>query len=334
VRPEAAHETLAAAAKNPVWQVRAMVAAASVDSGDQELAIALAHDREPNVQTAALDALFRMRSAELVPAAINVLKRDEDYQAVRMAAMVLKGLPAEAKDEASDALLVALRKLTDHESDTSRDPRIAVIERLAETLDPNRSFTLMPFATDFDDKVNAAIAKTLRALASPAPLVDSPKRRYPYQPFPYPPDAGTVVLPTTAHIELEEGTVTMRLLTDVAPVTVARFAEMASQGYYNGLTFHRVVPNFVVQGGSPGANEYMGAARYMRDEVGPQGVHVRGAVGISTRGGDTGDGQIFIDLVDLPRLDRDYTVFAYITEGMPFVDKLLEGAVIKSVSVR
>ena len=119
---------------------------------------------------------------------------------------------------------------------------------------------------------------------------------------------------------------TLRLLLDVAPVTVARFAELAAQGFYKDRTFHRVVPNFVVQGGSPGANEYVGTARYMRDEVGPQGVNVRGAVGISSRGGDTGDGQIFIDLVDLPRLDRDYTVFAYVTQGMELVDRLLDGA--------
>ena len=74
------------------------------------------------------------------------------------------------------------------------------------------------------------------------------------------------------------------------------------------------------------ANEYSGTSRYMRDEVGPQASHVRGAVGISTRGRDTGDGQIFIDLVDVPRLDRDYTVFAYVTQGMELVDRLLEGA--------
>jgi len=141
-------------------------------------------------------------------------------------------------------------------------------------------------------------------------------------------------LPSQAVIELESGVVTLSLLKDVAPVTIARFAELVRRGYYNGLTFHRVVPNFVVQGGSPGANEYVGASRYMRDEVGPQGVHVRGAVGISTRGGDTGDGQIFIDLVDVPRLDRDYTVFAYVTSGMEFVDRILEGAKIVSVSVR
>jgi cyclophilin family peptidyl-prolyl cis-trans isomerase len=94
-----------------------------------------------------------------------------------------------------------------------------------------------------------------------------------------------------------------------------------------------VVPNFVVQGLSPGANEYMGAPRYMRDEAGIV-PHLRGAVGISTRGRDTGDGQIFIDLVDLPRLDHDYTVFARVTSGMDVADRILEGAKVLRVTVK
>ena len=126
----------------------------------------------------------------------------------------------------------------------------------------------------------------------------------------------------------------LRLLTDVAPVTVARFAALAAQGYYDGLTFHRIVPNFVVQGGSPGANDYAGARRFMRDEIGPQGVHVRGAVGMSSRGTDAGDGQFFIDLVDLPHLDRTHTVFAYVTQGKEYVDRLLEGGKIVRVTVK
>jgi cyclophilin family peptidyl-prolyl cis-trans isomerase len=71
----------------------------------------------------------------------------------------------------------------------------------------------------------------------------------------------------------------------------------------------------------------------MRDEAGTV-PHVRGAVGISTRGRDTGDGQIFIDLVDLPRLDHDYTVFARVRSGMEVVDRLLEGARIMRVTVK
>jgi cyclophilin family peptidyl-prolyl cis-trans isomerase len=87
------------------------------------------------------------------------------------------------------------------------------------------------------------------------------------------------------------------------------------------------VPNFVVQGGSPGANEYAGAGPFTRDELGLQG-NWRGTVGLSTRGRDTGDAQMFINLVDNVRLDHEYTVFAEVARGMDVVDRVLEGAVI------
>ena len=100
----------------------------------------------------------------------------------------------------------------------------------------------------------------------------------------------------------------------------------------DGTTFHRVEPNFVIQGGSPGANEYIGDASYMRDELG-QWPHVRGAIGISTRGRDTGDAQIFIDLVDSPGLDHEFTVFAQVLNGLDRIDKILEGDVIERVEI-
>ena len=128
------------------------------------------------------------------------------------------------------------------------------------------------------------------------------------------------------------GTFDLALFTTQAPASVLRFARLAESGYFNGLTFHRVVPNFVIQGGSPGANEYIGDAAFMRDEVGAW-PHVRGAVGISTRGHDTGDAQIFIDLVDNPRLDHDYTVFAQVLNGIDVVDQILEGDVIDRIEI-
>jgi cyclophilin family peptidyl-prolyl cis-trans isomerase len=117
---------------------------------------------------------------------------------------------------------------------------------------------------------------------------------------------------------------------DAAPLTAIRIARRAGEGYYNGLTFHRVAPNFVIQGGSPGANEYVGEHFYMRDEV---GLHVRGTVGISTRGRDTGDAQIFVNLIDSPRLDHIYTVFGSVVAGMDVVDGTLEGDVIERVEL-
>ena len=125
----------------------------------------------------------------------------------------------------------------------------------------------------------------------------------------------------------------LELYPDEAPLTVAQFVSLAESGYYEGLTFHRVVPNFVLQGGSPGANEYVGTSRYIRDELGRR-IHERGTLGISTRGRDTGDSQIFINLVDNYRLDHNYTVFARVTDGMDVVDRIQEGDVIEKIVIR
>jgi cyclophilin family peptidyl-prolyl cis-trans isomerase len=92
------------------------------------------------------------------------------------------------------------------------------------------------------------------------------------------------------------------LLTDKAPVAVAVFAQLSEAGEYDGLTFHRIVPNFVIQGGSPGADEYDGRSRdFMRDEPG-FARNAGGTIGISTRARDTGDAQIYFNLVDNFRL--------------------------------
>jgi peptidyl-prolyl cis-trans isomerase B (cyclophilin B) len=128
------------------------------------------------------------------------------------------------------------------------------------------------------------------------------------------------------------GSFEVALIASEAPMTALRFVRLVESGYYNGLTFHRVVPNLVIQGGSPGANEYVGDATFMRDELG-QWPHVRGAVGISTRGRDTGDAQIFVDLVDNPRFDHEYTVFAHVLNGMEVVDAILEGDVIEKIDI-
>jgi cyclophilin family peptidyl-prolyl cis-trans isomerase len=128
------------------------------------------------------------------------------------------------------------------------------------------------------------------------------------------------------------GTFELALFPAEAPATVLQFMDLARSGYYAGLTFHRVVRNFVVQGGSPAANEYVGLPSQMRDEVGLW-PHVRGAVGISTRGRDTGDAQIFIDLVDTPRFDHQYTVFAQVLNGVEVIDRILEGDVIEKIEI-
>ena len=120
------------------------------------------------------------------------------------------------------------------------------------------------------------------------------------------------------------GSFVVRLRGDVAPIMAARVLELAHWGYYDATTWHRVEHDFVIQGGGPGANEYIGHPRFFRDELGTV-PHARGTVGMSTRGHDTGDAQWFINLKDNLRLGRDYTVFAEVVEGIEVVDGIHRG---------
>lgn len=137
----------------------------------------------------------------------------------------------------------------------------------------------------------------------------------------------------TARIEMMDGAVvTMRLHPFDAATNVFRFARLARAGAFNGLTFHRVAPFFVVQGPSPNANEYSAPDKpFARDELGVS--NVRGTVGLSTRGRDTGDGQIYINTVDNVWLDHEYTVIATITSGVEAFDRMQEGARIRRITI-
>jgi cyclophilin family peptidyl-prolyl cis-trans isomerase len=90
------------------------------------------------------------------------------------------------------------------------------------------------------------------------------------------------------------------------------------------------VPNFVIQGGSPGANEYSGYKQFLRDEI--DASNVRGSVGLSIRGRNTGDAQFYVNLVDNPRLDGGFTIFAQVfADDMEAVDRIQEGDVMRSI---
>jgi peptidyl-prolyl cis-trans isomerase B (cyclophilin B) len=120
------------------------------------------------------------------------------------------------------------------------------------------------------------------------------------------------------------GSFTVRLFPDETPATVARVLRLVRERFYDGKVLQRVEPNFVIQGGGPDANEYVGDATFMRDEL-TMRTHARGTVGISARGRDTGDGQWFINLVDNPLLDHEYTIFGRIDGGQAVAERILEG---------
>ena len=314
--------------RHGTWQVRMYAARAAAITSDVSALERLALDGNDNVREAALAPLKRLKGDEAEPYFVAALARP-DYQLLRTAAVEANGLsPTPALGA---ALADAIRRVTAERKETSRDTRLALLERLGELGNPDQAGALVPLLQDFDipvaQRAAAVLLQWTGRLHEIAP-----------QPLPRPAlpleielqEAGDPDVP--ARVKMRSGkTIRINLLPRAAPLTSVRFLRLVKSGYYNGLTFHRVVPNFVIQGGSPGANEYAGDALYVRDEIGTA-AHTRGAVGISTRGRDTGDAQFFINLVDNPRLDFEYTVFGYVNPAdLDVVDEIAEGDAIETI---
>lgn len=135
-------------------------------------------------------------------------------------------------------------------------------------------------------------------------------------------------------IETAHGTIEVELFEQEAPKTVSRISELAKQGFYNGLTFHRVVPGFVVQGGDPRGDGTGGSGKNLPAEFN-QHEHVEGTVAMA-RAADpnSADSQFYISLGRHPHLDRNYTVFGQVKTGMEAVKKIKVGDKMTTVSVK
>lgn len=136
-----------------------------------------------------------------------------------------------------------------------------------------------------------------------------------------------------ATIEVEGyGTIRLELDADVAPVTVANFAKLAGEGFYDGLTFHRIISGFMVQGGDPNGNGTGGSDERIVGEFEANGhpnsiSHVRGTISMArSQAYDSASSQFFIMQADTPSLDGQYAAFGHVTEGMDVVDAMCEAA--------
>jgi len=135
-----------------------------------------------------------------------------------------------------------------------------------------------------------------------------------------------------AYIETDKGAIEIELAVLDAPLTVAHFMTLARKGFFNGIAFHRIVPDFVVQGGDPRGDGEGGPGYTIRDELN-QRPYLRGVVGMALDWKDTGGSQFFITHSPQPHLDARYTVFGHVVAGMDVVDRLLPWDVIRSVRV-
>jgi cyclophilin family peptidyl-prolyl cis-trans isomerase len=262
--------------------------------GDVSTLRTLAKDGDDNVREAAINALSKSRAHVDDDLYLNALN-SRGAQVVRAAAMALKG---SARPGVRDALDNTLAKWIARDNASAHDARAALLDAAGRLATDDRP-----------PAIKVALPPRAVALALGA----------------------DIRLRVTMSPKTGGGSFVVRLRGDVAPMMAARILALVNSHYYDGLTWHRVEHDFVIQGGSPGANEYVGYPQAMRDELGTV-PHARGTVGMSTRGHDTGDAQWFVNLRDNLRLGRDYTVFGEVTEGIDVADGILEGDVIASIA--
>ena len=127
---------------------------------------------------------------------------------------------------------------------------------------------------------------------------------------------------TTATMHTSEGTIELELFPDDAPKTVESFTTLAGKGFYDGLTFHRVIPDFMIQGGCPEGTGRGGPGYQFEDEFNAHKV-VRGALAMANAGPNTNGSQFFIVTAEAtPWLDGKHTVFGQVRNGMDVVDRI------------
>lgn len=313
--PGRARIVMSAFVDSPIWQARMYAARAAAVLKDDATLSRLATDDNDNVREAALGPLASLVKGGADAAVLDALKRS-DPQLLRTAARIVKAMPP--SHALYRPLADAFQRLTRERSQTTRDARLALLDAIDAHGRPDDASDLTGAAEDIDgvvaDRVAALLEKWGRHVVPHAvaivraPVVDSIDPRQ------------------CVAVQMQSGRSFRLRMAIEAPVTAGSFLALAlSDRLYDGLTFHRVEPNFVIQGGSPGANEYSsGLETFLRDEIGLP--NTRGAVGLSTRGRNTGDGQIYILLVDEPRLNGQYTIFAHVVDAdMDVVDQVQEG---------
>lgn len=150
----------------------------------------------------------------------------------------------------------------------------------------------------------------------------------------------------TAEFSTNMGNFKIELFMDKAPLTVGNFIKLVDNGFYNGLIFHRVIPNFMIQSGCPQGTGYGGPGYIIRDEFDPNLKHDKpGILSMANAGPNTGGSQFFITVVPTPWLDGKHAIFGKVTEGMDVVDKIskvqtdradkpLQDIVIKNIAIK
>ena len=223
-------------------------------------------------------------------------------------------LPRALKDDLNDALLSILDSLAKQKNGTANDTIKGVLDS-RDYLLRQRAVALLKAngVGDFSSRIGTVQTKNTAA--------------------DYQRGISRIGKTVRAVVTTTKGSFTIELLPEAAPLTVDNFVQLARRGYYRGIVFHRVVPNFVIQDGDPRGDGNGGPGYAIRCEVNEL-QYDRGAVGMALSGKDTGGSQWFVTHSPQPHLDGGYTVFGRVISGMNVVDAIVRGDVIRSIVIR
>jgi cyclophilin family peptidyl-prolyl cis-trans isomerase/HEAT repeat protein len=329
VAPDAFLVILATSERDRDWSVRAALAGVLATLPRERVVPAitsLADDEDMRVRAAGLQALATVKAPTLTSRLFAALEAADFVERATAARLV-----GETKPEGGIPRLVAAYDRA--QSDQAYTARAAALEALAKYGGDQVMSMLRRGLGDREWAVRWRTAELLRGLGD---MTAAPERPAPTHFSPSVFTSPAILNPPYsphAFIDTAHGSIELELNVIDAPLTTANFIELARKGFFNNVAFHRIVPDFVVQGGDPRGDGEGGPGYTIRDELNER-PYLRGTVGMALDWRDTGGSQFFIALSPAPHLDARYTVFGTVVDGMEVADRLLPWDVIRRVRIR
>jgi len=319
---------------DPHWSVRAALATVlgtmSVETASARLQ-PLLEDSDQRVIPAALAALVKLKAPNAAAVLLEKLKADDFAVRAAAAAGIGELKPPNGAAALADAYRLGQR-------DSTYTARAAALAALQQYGAGAAMPVLTAALTDKDWAVRVRAAGIIKQLDpnGAGATVETSIRPAPTTLAPDVYAAPRLVSPAVAiqaFLETDRGLIHIELAMNEAPLTVENFVSLARKGFFNGLSFHRVVGDFVIQDGDPRGDSEGGPGYSIRDELN-QLPYLRGSVGMALDPWrDTGGSQYFITHSPQPHLDAKYTVFGRVVAGMDVVDKIQQWDVIRSVKI-
>ncbi len=320
---EGYREDLAGHLGDPDWVLRAAAAAAAGSLGENGFPVLLAGagDPDPRVGAAALAGMKEFLDREEAADAVRAALTSDDLAMRGTALDLLKEWPHADRFTLLSDLLERSRGVRWVEL------REGVADMLGSELNPADPSNLESPAARILAEAASDPAPSVRSKAQAALAKIDPGRTYPQpaeQEAPAPLPSRRFESNPVVVLETSKGTMEIECFPGDAPVHVANFVKLVENGFYDQRIWHRVVPNFVIQGGDPEGNGWGGPGYTIPDEINRR-RYLTGTVGMPKGGKDTGGCQLFITHIPTPHLDGNYTVFGRVVSGLEVIDRIEVG---------